>query len=182
MALTGKLVSQIDIKSDGDVFHEIFRERPHHISGMSPDHIQNCDLHEGDWGKVGSVIYWDYTHELIFMIRLKIERTDGEKKVAKEIIEAIDEEQKSVTFKVIEGDLMKVYKTFKLRVHVDTNGEDNLVTWTLEYEKLHEDVPDPHTLMDFCLKVTKDIETHHLPPAPKPDHHHVDTIDSPCPP
>ncbi|XP_022855466.1 MLP-like protein 28 [Olea europaea var. sylvestris] len=58
----GKLVSQIAIKSDGDVFHEIFRERPHHISGMSPANIQKCDLHDGQWGTVGSVIYWNYTH------------------------------------------------------------------------------------------------------------------------
>ncbi|KAL0424629.1 UNVERIFIED_CONTAM: Kirola [Sesamum radiatum] len=150
MALSGKLVSQIDIKCDGDVFHEIFRERPHHISGMSPDKIQNCDLHDGQWGTVGSVIYWNYTH-------------DGKERVAKEIIEAIDEEKKSVTFKVIEGDLMELYKTIKLTVHVDTTGDDNLVTWTIEYEKLNEDVPDPNTLMEFCLHVTKDIERHHVP-------------------
>ncbi|GER37345.1 polyketide cyclase/dehydrase and lipid transportsuperfamily protein [Striga asiatica] len=150
MGLKGKLISQIDIKSDGDVFHEIFRERPHHISDMSPAHIQKCDLHEGDWGKVGSVIFWNYTH-------------DGKERVAKEIIEAIDEEKKSVTFKVIEGDLMELYKTMKIIVHVDTSGDDNLVTWTFEYEKKSEDVPDPHTLMEFALKVTKDIEAHHLP-------------------
>lgn len=60
--LVGKLVSQIDIKSDGDVFHEIFRDRPHHLSEMTPEKIQNCDLHEGDWGKVGSVICFNYTH------------------------------------------------------------------------------------------------------------------------
>ncbi|KAL3654491.1 hypothetical protein CASFOL_004172 [Castilleja foliolosa] len=149
----GKLVSQTNIKSDGDVFHEIFRERPHHIPNMCPAHIQKCDVHEGDFGQVGSVIFWNYTH-------------DGKECVAKEIIEAIDEENKSVTFKVIEGDLMELYKSFKLIVHVDTTGEDNLVTWTLVYEKLHGDVPDPHTLMDFCLKVTKDIETHHISNPP----------------
>ncbi|EYU33126.1 hypothetical protein MIMGU_mgv1a0195071mg, partial [Erythranthe guttata] len=66
--------------------------------------IQNCDLHDGQW--------------------------DGKERVAKEIIEAIDEEKKSVTYKVIEGDLMELYKTFKLTVHVDTSGDDNLVTWT----------------------------------------------------
>ncbi|KAL7132306.1 hypothetical protein ABFS83_12G064400 [Erythranthe nasuta] len=149
MELSGKLVSQIEIKSDGDVFHEILRERPHHISDMSPDHVQNCDLHEGQWGTVGSVIYWNYTH-------------DGEERVAKNIIHAIDEEKKSVTFEIVEGDMMKLYKTFKLSVHVDTTGEDNLVTWTSEYEKLNEDIPDPHTLMELCLNVTKDIESHHL--------------------
>jgi len=144
-----KLVNSIEIKSDGDVFHEIFRERPHHISDMAPDHIQGCDLHDGEWGKEGSVIFWNFTH-------------DGKEKVAKEIIEKIDEEKKSVRFKVIDGDLMEDYKTLVLTVHVDTVGETNLVTWTFEYEKKHEAIPDPSTLMDFCLAVTKNIETHHL--------------------
>ncbi|CAK9157592.1 unnamed protein product [Ilex paraguariensis] len=145
----GKMVAQTEIKSDGDVFHEIFRHRPHHIKNMSPGNIQGCDIHEGEWGTVGSVIFWNYTH-------------DGKEKVAKEIIEAIDEEKKSVTFKVIEGDLTKLYKTFIITVHVDTKGQNNLVTWTLEFEKLNEGVEDPNTLMDFCLAVTKDIEAHHL--------------------
>ncbi|KAL7132308.1 hypothetical protein ABFS83_12G064600 [Erythranthe nasuta] len=148
MGLSGKLVSKVDIKSEGDVFHEIFRERPHHISDMSPDHIQSCDLHDGQWGTVGSTVYFNYTH-------------DGKERVAKEIIEAIDEENKSVTYKVIEGDLMELYKTFKLTAHVDTTGEDNVVTWTFEYEKMSDDIPDPHTLMDFCLAMTKNIDSHH---------------------
>ena len=91
-----------------------------------------------------------------------IKTTDGKEKTAKEIIEAIDEETKSVTFKVVGGDLMELYKTFIIVVHVDTKGENNLVTWTFHYEKLKEDVEEPNTLMDFCIDVTKDIETHHL--------------------
>ncbi|XP_057482426.1 kirola-like [Actinidia eriantha] len=149
MDLSGKMVRQVEILSDGDVFHEIFRYRPHHISEMSPENVQSVNLHEGDWGTVGSVISWNYT-------------IDGKEKTAKDIIEAIDEETKSVTFKVVEGDLMELYKTFKIVVHVDTKGENNLVTWTFHYEKLKEDVEEPNTLMDICIAVTKDIETHHL--------------------
>ncbi|CAK9152124.1 unnamed protein product [Ilex paraguariensis] len=144
----GKLVSETEIKSDGDVFHEIFRYRPHHVFNMSPI-VQGCDLIEGEFGTVGSVIRWRYTH-------------DGKKKVAKQIIQAIDEEKKSVTFKMIEGDLMKLYNTFIITVHVDTKGESNLVTWTTEYEKLNESVEDPNTLMNMFVSLTKDIEAHHL--------------------
>nr|GMD72434.1 kirola-like [Ipomoea batatas] len=147
--LGGKLVSQIEIKSDGDVFHEIFRYRPNHISTMSSDKIHGCDLHEGEWGTVGSVICWTFTH-------------DGKKKIAKERIEAIDEEHKSVKYKVIGGDLLEHYKSVSLSVHVDTRGINNLVTWTIEFEKQNESIPEPHTLMKFVLDVTKDIETHHL--------------------
>ncbi|THG18975.1 hypothetical protein TEA_005118 [Camellia sinensis var. sinensis] len=87
---------------------------------------------------------------------------NGKKKVIKEVIEAIDEENKSVTFKVIGGDVTELYRTFKITVHVDTKGENNLVTWTFEYEKKSEDVEDPNTLMDFAINVSKDIESHHL--------------------
>ncbi|XP_059655381.1 kirola-like [Cornus florida] len=148
MALTGKLVSQTEIKSDGDLFHDMFR-KPHGISNICPDKVKAVNLHEGDWGTVGSVISWKYVH-------------DGKVKNTKQIIEAVDDEKKSVTFKIIEGDLTELYKNFILTVHVDAKGESNLVTWTLEYEKLKADVPDPATIMDILVNVTKDIETHHL--------------------
>ena len=62
MGLTGNLVGQTEIKSDGDVFHELVRDKPHQISAIAPTHIQGCDLHEGEFGKVGSVIFWNYFH------------------------------------------------------------------------------------------------------------------------
>lgn len=73
MALSGKLVRQTTIKSDGDGFHEIFRDRPHHISDMSPEHIQGVDLHE-EWGTVGSVICWNFIHSttIIFQHVLRV--------------------------------------------------------------------------------------------------------------
>ncbi|GLT99812.1 hypothetical protein SLE2022_172260 [Rubroshorea leprosula] len=32
--------------------------------------------------------------------------------------------------------------------------------WTLEYEKLNEDVAHPETLMEFCAQVSKEIDCH----------------------
>ena len=90
--------------------------------------------------------------------------SEGKEKVSKHVVEAIDEENKSITFKVIEGDVLELYKTFIINVHVDTKGETNLVTWTFEYEQQNEDVEDPNSLMDLCILVRKDIEAHHLLP------------------
>ncbi|KAK3004195.1 hypothetical protein RJ639_018601 [Escallonia herrerae] len=145
----GKLVSQTEIKSNGDVFHELWGSKPHHIPKISPDKVQGCDLHKGEWGTVGSVIFWNYVH-------------DGKAKVAKEVIDGIDEKNKTVIFRAIEGDLLELYKSFVATLHVDTKGGNNLVTWTFEYEKRSEDVEDPNSLMDFAVNLTKDIETHHL--------------------
>ena len=77
-------------------------------------------------------------------------------------IEAIDEAKKSITFKMIEGDLMEFYKTFIATVHVEALGQSSLIAWTIEYEKRSENVPDPNTLMELALNITKDIEAHQL--------------------
>ncbi|KAL2518767.1 MLP-like protein [Abeliophyllum distichum] len=149
MGLKGKLTAQIELRAGGDVFHDLFRYTPHQIPNISPTTIQACDLHEGEWGTVGSVYTWKYTN-------------DGKPQVAKEVIESIDEEKRSVTFKLIEGDLKELLKAFKVSFHVETHGDIDLVTWTLEYEKLNNDVEDPLTLLGFCIKLGKDIESHHL--------------------
>lgn len=87
--------------------------------------------------------------------------TDGKEKVSKEIIEAIDKENKTITYKAVEGDLLELYKTFKFIIQFDTKGGNNMVRVTLEYEKLSKDVPDPNSLMDFCLNVFKDMEAYY---------------------
>ncbi|KAL2518770.1 MLP-like protein [Abeliophyllum distichum] len=152
MGLKGKLTAQVEIKAGGDVFHDLFRYKPQQIANMSPTTIQGCDLHQGEWGTVGAFYFWKYTH-------------DGKQKVAKAVIEAIDEEKRSMTFKVVEGDLMELYKSFKGGFHVETDGDIDLVTWNLEYEKLNDDVEDPLTLLGFFIKLAKDIESHHLKAA-----------------
>nr|XP_004237031.1 kirola-like [Solanum lycopersicum] len=133
MSLQGKLVSEINIKCDGDVFYEVYRQRPHHISTMSPNKVQNVDVHE-----------------------------DGKEVVGKERVEEIDEEKKMMKKRIIEGDILEYYKSFYVTIHVETKGENNLVTWILEYEKKNVNVPDPHTLVELLLNVTKDIENHHI--------------------
>ncbi|KAK6790734.1 hypothetical protein RDI58_009815 [Solanum bulbocastanum] len=79
-----------------------------------------------------------------------------------DIIEAIDEENKLVKFKVIGGDILEEYKSFSFTVHVETKGENNLVTWILDYEKKNANVSNPHTYMKFILNMSKDIGTYHL--------------------
>jgi hypothetical protein len=91
---------------------------------------------------------------------LSCEIIDGQAKVAKQKIEAIDETNKSITFKVIEGDLLKEYKSFKIFVQASPKGEGSLVHWSMEYEKLKEDVPEPKTLLQFAVDMSKDIDGH----------------------
>lgn len=62
MTIFGKVEADVEIKAPAETFYEVFSGRPHHISNITPEKIQGCALHEGDWGTEGSVIYWDYVH------------------------------------------------------------------------------------------------------------------------
>ncbi|KAL0446767.1 UNVERIFIED_CONTAM: Kirola [Sesamum latifolium] len=88
----------------------------------------------------------------------------GQKRFAKEVIEAIDEKKRSITFKVVEGGVLEMYTSFKFIFSIDdeSNGQDNsVVTWTIDYEKKSESVPAPHALMDLGVAVTKEIARHY---------------------
>ncbi|KAJ4709992.1 MLP protein [Melia azedarach] len=144
MALAGQLETEIEIKAEAHAFHDVFSRRPHHVSNMAPGHIQSADLHEGDWGQKGCVVYWNYTH-------------DGVPEVAKDIIEEINDEKNS-TFKVIEGHLLEKYKSVHAIVQATPKDEGSLVHWTLKYEKLSEDVPEPKGIIQLFNNMTKEID------------------------
>ena len=85
--------------------------------------------------------------------------------MAKEIIEAVDEEKNSITYRVVEGDLMEHFKSFLSTVQCSPKpegGEGSVVHWTMEYEKHHDEIIDPHTLLELAIDVSKDLEAHLL--------------------
>ncbi|CAL1377824.1 unnamed protein product [Linum trigynum] len=147
--LCGKLEACFAIRLPASQHHDIFSGRPHHVSSMAPTKIKNCALHEGDFGKKGSIVIWDYVHDEVH-------------KVAKELVEDIDDANFSTTFKVIEGNLLKEYKEFKIVVKATPKSENtSLIHWTMEYEKLNEDVPEPFSVLKFLVHLSKDIDDHH---------------------
>ncbi|XP_074262935.1 MLP-like protein 31 [Silene latifolia] len=149
MGVTGKLEVEVDIKASGDVFHELFGSRPHDVSNFTPDVIHGCDHHEGELGQVGSVIEWEYT-------------VGGKKGVAKELVELVDEEKKIIRLKVIDGDILKDYKSMTVTIHVVPQGDFDAIKWEIDFERFDDFGPYPTDFMDAAIKVTRDIEAHHL--------------------
>ncbi|KDP32317.1 hypothetical protein JCGZ_13242 [Jatropha curcas] len=147
MVGAGKLEADVEIKASADKFHAVFGSIPHHVKHASPHNVQGCELHDGEFGKEGSVVFWNYAH-------------DGVPKIAKEIVERIDNVNLSTTFKVIDGDLLKENKSFKITVKATPKGTGSVVPWTLEYEKLNKNIPDPHSFLQFLIEVSKDIDAH----------------------
>ncbi|KAE8690873.1 putative Major latex protein [Hibiscus syriacus] len=123
--------------------------RPHHVHHTSFDKVQGCDLHEGEFGKPGVIICWKYVH-------------DGKAKTAKQVVEEIDEENKSIRFKMLEGDLMEEYKSFVIAVksHPKKDGEGSIAHWTLKYEMLHDGIGHLESLRQFFIELTGDMGGH----------------------
>ncbi|KAJ9708434.1 hypothetical protein PVL29_000463 [Vitis rotundifolia] len=122
----------------------------HHLPNICSDKIHKIEVHEGDWETQGSVQHWSFT-------------VGGNSESIKETVESIDEENRSITFKVLDGEVLKDYKSYKVTTQAIPKGEGCLVIWTIEYEKkVNEDVPDPHAYLEFAVNITKDIEGHYL--------------------
>ncbi|KAL9235868.1 hypothetical protein vseg_010600 [Gypsophila vaccaria] len=148
--LKRKLEGEVVIREGaGDVFHDFFANKPHHIPTVNDNFVHACDLHEGAFGTPGSTIEWTYT-------------VDGQKKTIKQILDVVDEENKVMKFNCIGGDLMKDYKDFLVTLKViPIDEETSKVIWTFDYEKLTPGFPEPTAEMDALINIAKEIDDHH---------------------
>ncbi|XP_054825380.1 MLP-like protein 43 [Prosopis cineraria] len=147
----GKAEFDVHINSAAEKFHENFINGSHHIANVSPDKVKTVVLHQGDWGKEGSIIIWNFV-------------LDGKACVAKELVEAIDTERNLITFRFLEGDVLDHYKSFKATIQVTPkDNKGSVVHWTLEYEKLHPQVPDPHSMIQLAIDLSNDIDAQLTP-------------------
>lgn len=79
----------------------------------------------------------------------------------KETVEEVDDQNKTIKFNCLEGEVLKEFKSFKAIVQVTPKaGEGSLVKWTIEFEKVNEDIPSPDAYLELAQKMTKDIDDH----------------------
>lgn len=99
----------------------------------------------------------------MLLIFYNLRRTEGKEKKAKQKIKFIDEEKKLIDYEMLEGsDLLEKYKYFDVTIHVETKDNIDLVTWTVGYERLNEDVEHPISMLSYFIDLTQDMETHHI--------------------
>ncbi|RDY14141.1 MLP-like protein 31, partial [Mucuna pruriens] len=75
---------------------------------------------------------------------------EGKVETFKESIEAIDAQNKSITFKFFDGEIDKNYKLFKLHLQAIDKGNGGAVPkWSIEYVKLNKDIAPPYHFLDL---------------------------------
>lgn len=78
-------------------------------------------------------------------------------------VEYVDEENKVICVKMVDGDVLKQYKKFvdKMAVRAKEGGEDgSVVTYTIEYEKISEDTPDPLHIKDYSIDLFHKLDAY----------------------
>ncbi|XP_058183532.1 MLP-like protein 328 [Rhododendron vialii] len=146
MALTGKMVSEVEINSTNsdDIFHIVAGTKAQHAPNLSPEKVHKVEIHQGDWGDHGSIKVWTYV-------------TEGQVETYKEKV-SIDEETKTVHMTALEGHCLELYKSYNIIFEFIHKGETNAVKITIEYEKKNEHVPPPQKYMDFLISLIKDLD------------------------
>ncbi|AET01440.1 putative START-like domain-containing protein [Medicago truncatula] len=145
-----KIEMDVPIKATPQQFYEVLCNKTHHISNVCPDIVKGIELHEGDWGTEGCIISWNYVFA-------------GKTCISKQRIEDIDKENNKITFKVLGGDLLEDYKSFKFIMQIVPQREGSVVRWIVEYEKLNNNVPNPHSLFHLSVEVLKYVDAHLAP-------------------
>lgn len=90
-------------------------------------------------------------------------KTAGKTCISKQRIEDIDKENNKITFKVLGGDLLEDYKSFKFIMQIVPQREGSVVRWIVEYEKHNNNVPNPHSLFHLSVEVLKYVDAHLAP-------------------
>ncbi|KAF5450384.1 hypothetical protein F2P56_030742 [Juglans regia] len=144
-SLSGKLSIEVEAKSSAPALYEANSKRLYETPKLCPTYLQKVDLVEGKWEEVGAVVNWHFLFE-------------GKPVISQEIYESIDDEKLSVTFKVIGGLLVEAYKSFKFVFQAIPKKQGCLARWTVEYEKLNAEIPDPKQMLQFAADLIKEID------------------------
>ncbi|WVZ01280.1 hypothetical protein V8G54_027349 [Vigna mungo] len=139
-----KLETNVYLQEAAEVVFDVFCNKTYSVAKAFPTKIQSIDINEGEWGTEGSIISWKYVH-------------DGKNCVAKEVIGDIDRENYKVSFKVIEGDLLQNYTSFKFVMQFIPKENGNVTKLVLEYEKQNYDTPDPLTMIQLANEVIEKV-------------------------
>ncbi|OMO99688.1 hypothetical protein COLO4_13142 [Corchorus olitorius] len=145
MAQIRKMDCQVEIKSSAEQFFDAFKNNMQLMPKLGSQVIKDVKLVQGDWQSVGCVRLWTVT-------------IGGGTENATEQLEAIDDESKMLTFKLVGGHIMNAYKSFKSFLKVTPKGEGSLVNWSMEYEKQNDNIPEPVAYKDFLTTWIKNVD------------------------
>ncbi|XP_062104868.1 kirola-like [Humulus lupulus] len=147
-SLENKRNVHVDTTIPADQFYGFFKNNMVRFVQLFPRNIKNVQIQGGGGVRTGCIMFWKYDLGIT-----------GSPMTAKVKVAAVDDENKSITMEILEGDVFKFYKSFKVKIQFnDVDNSASKIVWALEYEKANESAPDPDHYVNFAVKLTKGID------------------------
>ncbi|GLT99807.1 hypothetical protein SLE2022_172220 [Rubroshorea leprosula] len=158
-SLQGKLKYDVEYKAPVDKIHEFWSRGISDLPKISPNIIQNIQLVEVSWGNEGCIHKW--TYNLVMQHHFLMSEEVNYKKT-KYISVSIGLREEIYKLQSHWRHILDYYRSFKFildQVTPKGNG-GSFASWTLEYEKLSENVPDPISLRDESVNLNKAVSAY----------------------
>ncbi|KAK7342947.1 hypothetical protein VNO80_25905 [Phaseolus coccineus] len=150
MALFGKISIEIEVHATAEKWFKIFSTQLHDVQNIA-ESVHETKLHHGeDWHHNESIKHWTYV-------------IDGKVTTCHESIESLDEESKTIKCKLFGEEIDHKFKVFNLIFQaIDKENGGAIAKWTIEYERVDEEVDPPYGYVEYVHKCTADIDGHLL--------------------
>ncbi|KAI3846871.1 hypothetical protein MKX03_008464 [Papaver bracteatum] len=167
----------VEFRSSADMFWETLKTWSSILPEVLPETCKSIEVIEDMNGeKNGSVTLWKMNPSTL---------VEGAPVMMEEMkkLENVDELTKTITYSVIGGDLLKLYRSYEPQVTVTPrtdvstkNGDDKIVDeedekdgkrggtvkWSVKYEKVNEMVPEPYMIKDMICKTMLKLDEYIL--------------------
>ncbi|XP_047174526.1 kirola-like [Vigna umbellata] len=145
MTLAGKISIEIGVHATAAKWFTLYTTKLYHVQNLA-DRIHGVKLHHGhDWHHNESIKQWTYTIE-------------GKVITCHESVESVDEANKRIIYKLFNGDIDHQFKIFKLIFQAIEGDGSAVIKWTIEYERVDEEVDPPYGYIECLHKCTRDID------------------------
>ncbi|KAI3890426.1 hypothetical protein MKX03_037215 [Papaver bracteatum] len=129
---------ETEIKCSADKFYNLLRHNTMQIPIIFPNYVKSVKIIKGD-GSLGTIRQWQYVTQ----------EASSKEMVLKDIVKSVDDENRSITFNVLGGDILNHYKSFDFTL---TQRK-----WWIQYEKRTEDVRSPDAHTGLVAAITKEL-------------------------
>ncbi|KAL4025844.1 hypothetical protein IC575_014250 [Cucumis melo] len=143
MAQISQISADVQIKCCAEKFYGFFRKNMFQLAQMFPKNLHNGEFLEGNDFTTGALMQWSY--DIVGPAKAKIKLAD------------VDEQNMSITYEAVEGDILSHYNFFRVKFQASSNGENGSATvkWSIEFEKADENIPSAEAnYLDFVSKLS----------------------------
>ncbi|XP_047939492.1 kirola-like [Salvia hispanica] len=137
MAQIAKLETKAEITNPPAKVYDFLKYNINKFVNLFPQVFKSFKLIEGEEGHSGNVKIVEYVI--------------GKAMTAKVKTEELNDEERSMIMRVVEGEILQLYPTFLCKISVS----DGCMNWSIQFEKTSDSTPKPDAYVQVLAHVTK---------------------------